>query len=204
MEDEKDIEQRIISAAREVFIRRGYDAATMSDIALLAGMSRTSVNYYFRTKERLFEAIFEDVMSKMLPQIEEITQSDLPYLEKLGLLADQYQNLILSYPTMPVFVVREMQRDCSHLLSVTSKLLNNSEIPKTLFTQMTKEMEEGKIRKMNPVDVLSIFMGSFIFPMLTQEVFSTLFFNGEKEKFMEYISHRKELTMRIMTDLLKP
>ena len=49
-----DIEHRILDAAREVFIRKGYDSATMGDIALLAGMSRTSVNYYFRNKERLF------------------------------------------------------------------------------------------------------------------------------------------------------
>lgn len=55
-----DIEHRILDAAREVFIRKGYDSATMGDIALLAGMSRTSVQITTSgTNERLFEAIFE-------------------------------------------------------------------------------------------------------------------------------------------------
>ncbi|MDD4820273.1 MAG: TetR/AcrR family transcriptional regulator [Flavobacteriales bacterium] len=204
MEQEKDIETRILCAAREVFIRKGYDTATMSDIALLAGMSRTSVNYYFRTKERLFEAIFEEIIAKVYPQMEEIVDKNCSYIEKIGLLADQYQTLIIQYPSLPVFLVREIQRDCNHLIKTATKLLGDCKVPASLLTQLLSEMEKGNIRKMNPADVLTTFIGSFVFPLLTENMITTLLFDNDKEKFSQYITHRKELTMRIMTDLLKP
>ncbi|MDD4114947.1 MAG: helix-turn-helix domain containing protein, partial [Massilibacteroides sp.] len=56
-EEKKDVESRIIEAAKQVFVRKGFESATMGDIAAEAGIGRTSLNYYFRNKEMLFEAI---------------------------------------------------------------------------------------------------------------------------------------------------
>lgn len=204
MDNENDIEQKILFAAREVFIRRGYDSATMSDIALLAGISRTSLNYHFRTKERLFEAIFESTVSKLLPKIESITHSKLSFLEKLDNIAQHYQNIITENPSLPVFIIQEQNRDFNHLKNVFIKAIGNTDVPFSLIGQMKEEMEQGKIKSMEPFDVLSIFVGCFIFPVLSTNALTAFFCNGDSEIFKKHISQRKELTMRIMNDLLKP
>ena len=113
-----DIEHRILDAAREVFIRKGYDSATMGDIALLAGMSRTSVNYYFRNKERLFEAIFEEIITRYSPQLVDIAGSDEPFLNKIDRIITRYIDLLLQKPNLPVFLAREIHRDPHHVLDI--------------------------------------------------------------------------------------
>ena len=47
-----EMENSIIDAARRVFVEKGYVATSMGDIAIEAGIGRTTLNYYFRTKER--------------------------------------------------------------------------------------------------------------------------------------------------------
>ena len=58
--DMNEMEPRIIEAAKRVFVRKGYEAATMSDVAAEVGIGRTALHYYYRTKEilrRYFRAI---------------------------------------------------------------------------------------------------------------------------------------------------
>ena len=49
--DMNEMEPRIIEAAKRVFVRKGYEAATMSDVAAEVGIGRTALHYYYRTKE---------------------------------------------------------------------------------------------------------------------------------------------------------
>ena len=65
-----DTEARIIDAARELFIEKGYAATSMSDIAARAGMNRPALHYYFRTKERMFRAVFGGIVDEIVPRIQ--------------------------------------------------------------------------------------------------------------------------------------
>ena len=66
------IEARIVEAARALFIEKGYADASMSDIAAAAGIKRSTLHYYFRTKDRLFQAIFADIVREIFPRIQVI------------------------------------------------------------------------------------------------------------------------------------
>jgi AcrR family transcriptional regulator len=59
-EDESAKRRQIIDGARGVFLSRGFDAASMNDIARAAGVSKGTLYVYFADKSRLFEAMVED------------------------------------------------------------------------------------------------------------------------------------------------
>jgi len=61
-----DIAARITAAARERFLRHGVDGASLRSIAEDAGTSIGMVYYYFKTKDELFLAVFEDVYERLL------------------------------------------------------------------------------------------------------------------------------------------
>jgi AcrR family transcriptional regulator len=61
MKRERNVEQEIIEAARKVFIAKGYGLAKMRDIAAEAKINIAMLHYYFRSKENLFNIIFEDI-----------------------------------------------------------------------------------------------------------------------------------------------
>src|SRR5918911_2376982 len=78
-----DTEQRILDAARAVFIRRGTAGARMQEIAKEAGVNQALLHYYFRSKERLSTAVFLQFASRVLPAVVHVLGGDAPIDEKI-------------------------------------------------------------------------------------------------------------------------
>jgi len=204
MEDSNNIENRIIEAAKTVFVREGYEATKMGDIATEAGISRTSLHYYFRTKELLFEAIFGQLMSTILPNVEIIMNQHSSILEKLPLIIDQYLAAIRRNPLFPIFVVSEMNRDPEHLYHAIMKHSSRIEPILRLQQQMMDEMEKGLIRKRPLVDTASTLLSLVVFPYLIRHTLTIVFLDRNQEAFEEFLNRRKELIKEIMYVLLIP
>jgi TetR/AcrR family transcriptional regulator len=62
----RDSTASILAAAERVFARGGFDGARMSDIAAEAGLPKANLHYYFGTKERLYRAVLEDIVTQWL------------------------------------------------------------------------------------------------------------------------------------------
>src|SRR5918997_1719345 len=98
---DRDTEQRILEAARVVFIRRGTAGARMQEIAAEAGVNQALLHYYFRSKERLAEAVFRQVAGKILPTVFEILGSDLAIEDKVERVVTLYLDSFSRSPFLP-------------------------------------------------------------------------------------------------------
>ena len=94
-------EEKILNAAQRVFVEKGMDGARMQEIANEAGINKALLHYYFRTKQKLFEAIFKKVFKSILPNIMEMVHSDLPIEKKLEIFIEKYIELLLKNPFVP-------------------------------------------------------------------------------------------------------
>ena len=63
---EKSTEEKILAAAKKVFVLKGMAGARMQDIADEAGINKALLHYYFRSKEKLFESDFPRGCSKIV------------------------------------------------------------------------------------------------------------------------------------------
>lgn len=203
METSTEIECRIISAARSVFVRRGFEAAKMTDIAAEAGISRTSLNYYYRTKERLFEAIFEHVIATLFPRLGEIVDRPMPFLEKIDAIIDQYTAVLMANPLLPAFIIGEIQRDADHLYGVVLRLTNSQpdNVMVRLHAQIEAEMAAGTIRRIPIFEIITSFVGLMVFPLLVKNVSGRLFFDTPDD-FTVYIENRKAGVSRMIKSLV--
>ena len=68
--------QTIMQGAREVFRSKGFAAARMQEIADTASINKAMLNYYFRSKQQLFEKIFDEKFSELFGGIVQILLSD--------------------------------------------------------------------------------------------------------------------------------
>jgi AcrR family transcriptional regulator len=198
------IETRILEAAKQIFLQKGYEAATMSDIATMVGISRTAMHYYFRTKATIFGAIFTQVVERITPNIEVLVNDEMTILEKLSGIIDLYLILLKENPLLPLFVINEMNRAPQHLFSVYTK---NHKLTGPLLhflQQIEKEMDAGLLRKRPLIDVVSTFIGLNLFPFLGRNALKELFMNGDDNAFNEYVSNRKQLIYDIMYNMLSP
>ena len=69
-EHEINTEQKILDAAKEVFQHKGLTGARMQEIADKAGINKALLHYYYRTKDKLFEKVFEYAFSLFIPSVE--------------------------------------------------------------------------------------------------------------------------------------
>src|SRR5205809_1718747 len=85
-----DTEQRILDAARSVFIRRGTAGARMQEIAAEAGVNQALLHYYFRSKDQLSAAVFEQMASRLFPTLLQTLMTDSSLDEKIDRIIDIY------------------------------------------------------------------------------------------------------------------
>ncbi len=193
-------EDKILTAAQTVFIRKGMDGARMQEIANEAGINKALLHYYFRTKEKLFEAIFKKVFSKILPNLMDMVNSAEPFETKLTRFIENYIDLLQKNPFLPTFILKEMNRDPGFLAS----LIKASGVqPELLFAMFEREMAAGKIRRMDPRDLLINILSLSIFPIASKPLMSIMFFENNRTAYDAFIESRKETVKEFILNSIK-
>ena len=138
-EKDKSTEEKILDAARKVFVQKGLDGARMQDIADEAGINKALLHYYFRTKDKLFEMIFMETVGKIFPRFEMILLSDMDFFEKIRQIVSSYIEVIIHNPYLPLFVLNEMNKQPhSFLENIFGK---NQPTFENLVKQIDKEIK---------------------------------------------------------------
>ena len=105
-----DTEQRILDAAHVVFIRRGTAGARMQDIADEAGVNKALLHYYFRSKSRLADAVFQRVTSVIFLRLSETAGSDAEIEDKVRRIIALYIEQLSKTPYVPAYVISELNQ----------------------------------------------------------------------------------------------
>lgn len=196
------MENKIIEAARTVFIERGYAETSMSEIATKAGINRPALHYYFRTKDKMFQAVFGSIVSSVIPQVfDAIMQREKSIAERIECIINAYYNLFESTPHLPLFMLRELNRD-PELLIKTILGLNITETMRKAITSLQEEMEEGKLKKVPLQFIFFNFYSLLTFPFLTIDISRKIFDNNE-ESFRKSLDEWKKNIIFQMENLLK-
>ena len=88
----------ILVAAKELFIREGYDATTIRRIADVVGVSAPALYLYFRDKEAIMLALCDQTFGFLNDQMDEIAKQGLPPLERLRHCGEAYIRFALANP----------------------------------------------------------------------------------------------------------
>lgn len=181
--EEKNIEQQIIQVARQVFIEKGFAEASMTDIARCAGISRTVLNYYFRTKEKLFAAVFSDIIHDFIPRLKDIALSSGPLDDTVSAIVDIYFDIMHKEPRLPLFMVREINRDATHLFA-TLKELDTWKYLEILKQRIRQKMANGEIKRVPLPFIFYTFYGLMVVPFLTEPLVELFVGNKVDDKLL--------------------
>lgn len=195
------MEQKIIEAAKATFLKKGFKDTNMSDIAAEVGLTRPAMHYYFRTKERLFQAVFGDILMSFLPKISGIITSDVQLEEKIGSIADAYLAILKEDPQLPMFLMKEAMRDFDGFAQMAVGI-NIGQAGNNLFSAIESEMEAGNIKKVPFIEIFYTFYGLISVPFLTMPVASHVF--GENQITQQLNENWRNHVVRHMLLLLEP
>lgn len=198
---DRTAEERILAAAKKVFVRKGMAGARMQDIADEAGINKALVHYYFRSKEKLFEVIFRDAAQHLFPRINMIFESDLPLFEKMERFADEYITIVIENPYLPLFVLNEINQDPRRFIQNIWGEENRPK-PQKFLEQIEKEVKKGTIKPVSPVQLLMNLLSMCIFPFVAQPMFQANLGIDELQ-FRAIMEWRKKEIPRFIIDSIR-
>jgi TetR/AcrR family transcriptional regulator len=201
---ELNMEQSILKAATKLFLEKGFKATSTTEIAKVVGCNQALVHYYFRTKDRLFDAIFEKKIGSFIGSLLKISHEDLPFEEKLARRIESHFDAISEDPKLPLFFFNEISTNPKRLEILKSKI---GTLPQLALAQMQKELEieikKGTIREMNAYDLLMTIVSLNIIVFLVEPMFKTVT-NISDEEFQLLQERRKKENVHIILKSLKP
>jgi hypothetical protein len=194
-------EDVIVEAARAVFMQKGFAATRMCDIAQTAGINQALLHYYFRTKDKLFSIVFEKESIHFRSDVLSILNSDLPFFDKLRLMVRKDIEKFKTAPFLPMFVLNEMHSNPERMSHIASEA-NHDLIYDAFCRVVEKEQESGRIRRVNPAQLLLSIMGITMFPYLAEPMIK-ISMDLDDISFAELLEEREDHAMALIENALK-
>ncbi|QNL49602.1 TetR/AcrR family transcriptional regulator [Olivibacter sp. SDN3] len=184
--EKKDVstEEKIKEAARVVFTKKGFAATRTRDIAEEAGLNLALLNYYFRSKEKLFHIVMDEKFEQFFGMIIRILNNeDTSLEEKIYAVANDYIDMLLANPDLPIFVLSEIKNNPTMFSDrIAGKLMAS-----TFFRQLNAVRTD-----INVFHFILNLLSMIIFPVLAQPVISQMDVLKDKA-FANFILERKKL-----------
>jgi TetR/AcrR family fatty acid metabolism transcriptional regulator len=140
--------EKILLAARELFEDKGFDLATVREIASKAGVNAALISYHFGSKEQLLAALIKQMAGLTHVKLADISNSKASPVEKL------YQAVELM--TDRIFANKKYYQMIHRELSTTQRPEVNQELSKVLKRnrdEIRKIIEEGQQKKVFRKDI---------------------------------------------------
>jgi TetR/AcrR family transcriptional regulator len=202
MVKDKTTEQKIFEAARIVFQKKGLAGARMQEIADGAGINKALLHYYFRTKDKLFEAIFSEVFVNISSGFERLFMTEMGVIERFSVIVDIYIDNLLKNRQIPLFVLNEMNQNPEKIQMLIEQKI--AVYLKNFLIQIQKEIQEGKIRKVDPFHLLMSVLGMIIFPFIAYPVIKGIAEKNMQIDIEDFYHERKKVIIDFIENTLKP
>lgn len=200
-ENDRQTEEKIFEAATDVFVEKGMDGARMQDIANRAGINKALLHYYYRSKDRLFNAVFEMIARKLFAKFAPVFDDNLSLEDKIKFFYREHITFLQNNPRLPAFILNEINRNPDRI----RKLLKNIEFDKIwtmIFEQHKDELKNYNItRELLPQVMVSVASLS-VFPFAARGILEAIF-DKIGVSFEEFLEERKAFAADFVIKALK-
>ena len=189
-ENEKLTEEKIFEAATIVFEEEGLTGARMQNIVDRAGINKSLLHYYFRTKDHLFEAVFTKLAKKMFTKFTPIFEKNLSLEEKIRFFFREHISFMQQNPKLPGFILNEINHNPQRI----QKLIKNIEFKNlwlTILEQHKDELYKYNITEETLPQIMTTIASLSVFPFAAKGILEVVFENFGVD-FDKYIESRKE------------
>lgn len=184
---EKHTEEKIAEAAREVFIEKGMSGARMQEIADRAGINKSLLHYYFRSKEKLFNFIFTKIINRLGSIFNDFQDTNKSIEEKMTLFVETYIDILVKNPFLPNFIFNEATRNPDIIFARMKEAnIDPEKILSPIQNQLKKEGYNIPI-----TDFMLNLISLVIFPIAAKPIVSRLLFKGDQVAYKAYLETRK-------------
>lgn len=193
-------EEKIKEAARKVFTIKGYAAARTRDIAQEAGINLALLNYYFRSKEKLFDIIMTENMQRFMKGVKNVFEdADTSLNAKTRLLVSNYINMLVMHPDLPLFILSELRSNPGKLVERMG--VKEFIFRSVYFRQLTAAIRDKGIR-INPLHYFMNTLALVVFPFIGSPILKNIA-DMKPEQFTMLMQERSQLIPKWVEAMMK-
>jgi TetR/AcrR family transcriptional regulator len=200
-ENDKLTEEKIFDAATDIFLEKGMDGARMHDIASHAGINKALLHYYFRTKDQLFNVVFEMIARKILKKFAPVFDENLTLEEKIRFFFKEHITFLQENPKLPGFILNEINRNPARI----KKLLKNVDFEnfwQKLYGQHKEELENYNITEALLPQLMTSIAAISVFPFAARGLIESIL-EKSGTPFNNYIEERKTFAAEFVIKAIK-
>ena len=192
---DRETEARILDAARAVFMRRGTSGARMQEIAREAGVNQALLHYYFRSKERLSAAVFQQFAARLFPALIQALGSEASLEQKVERILTLYLENLSQQPFLPGYVISELHHHPERIEQLLEGIGVRPDavlqpLVARLQEQIDAEIAAGRIRPITAQQLVASLISLAVFPFAARPMLS-LIFHFDDAGFAQFIEARK-------------
>ena len=185
---------KILESARMLFMKEGLEGVRMQMVADKAGVNKGLLHYYYKSKDKLFSAVFNKVMSELLKSISTIFDNkEVSLDQKIDYAVDAYFSFLSKNPRIPVFFIFEINRNSEIL-----KRLGFGEKVKGLIKSASSAFPEEKETEFIFHFVFSLVSLS-VFPFMVKPMLTEI--TGSEVKSEAFLQSRKAIVKKILKNM---
>jgi AcrR family transcriptional regulator len=206
---DSETERRILDAARIIFIKRGTAGARMQEIAAEAGVNQALLHYYYRSKERLSAAVFQQVASKLFPAVLGVLGSDLSLDDKIDALIATYIDNLAQNPFLPGYLLSELhhepERVAQFLAAISGGAPGAALAPAfaVLGRQIQEAVAAGTMRPITPQQFVVNLISLCVFPFAARPMLSIVM-RMDDAGFTQFMEQRRWELPSFFRSALRP
>jgi len=192
-----ETERRILDAAHAVFVRHGTAGARTQEIAREAGVNSALLHYYFRTKERLAEAVFQRAATQLLPNVIRILTSDADLDDKVAQVVELELSRLSETPYLPGYIISELTHHPQRVHQLFAAVTGQAPaevgalIRARLGAQIAERVRAGRMHPIEPEQFAVNLVALCIFPFAAKPMLMALL-GLDDAGFAAFIDRRRQ------------
>lgn len=196
-------EDRILKIARKKFVQKGFAATRMQEIADEAEINKAMLHYYFRNKEKLYREVVRYTLSSVIPVLSKAIEGKSEFWDRMDNLVGAHINILMDQPDIPIFILSELSQKQDVILEEIRT--HNAYVGplQSLLGQTMIEMQQGKLKQVNPMHLILNVMSMTVFPFVAKPIFSEVM-GITDDNFKNLMKERKDIILRFIRATLEP
>lgn len=199
VEEINTTESQIFESALKVFHKKGLAGARMQEIADEAGINKSMLHYYFRSKEQLFRQVFMQSFRRFIGSIVPLLNEENTWEEKVPLIIEHYAQVMQANPDLALFVINELRQNPEGFINVVK---NNAFLDSVFIRQLRHAIQQGLIRPVPPIQIWISIVSGIVFPFIAEPMIK-LTVSIQDTNWESFIVERKRIVADMLISYLK-
>ena len=186
------MESLILKVAEDLFMDKGFNGVSTTEIAQKVGCNQALIHYYYRTKANLFQKVFENKLRYLVSQFDITDESEEDFEERLSNRISKHYEILKQNPKLPIFILNEINNNSETIHWLKEAFKNN--IPSFIVKfqkELDEEVKSNRIREVNAMDIILNIISLNVFMFISLPIVEYVF-NSQNESIDQFVENRKK------------